>query len=477
MSGLRVTALLGGPNKAQSNSGGKRAAGAAVKDKPGSGSIFVNLLGGSRGTSGSGASTPGTTKGPATSKPTPKANKTVGRPSVSKGARGAPSKASTSYTLLGSPFPLRPVFERRTLMKTVVPNVLWTFEQPQGLGFSNVTINTRMTVIRMSSGGLWVHAPIAPTQECLEMVRSLGEVEHIVLPTFAIEHKVFFGPFARNFPNASLWVAPKQWSFPLNLPLSFLGLGFRSVQELSDDLTPEECSWRQDIDLRVNCNDSFSEIGPYCEVAFFHSKTKTLLVTDCVVQVPRQPLEIVDPELLIDAAAPNPLNPFSPKPADSPVARALGWRRMCTQVLFFGPQDLTNPDETFEKLCEPQVICSPVVRTLVFSKVPRATIVWAEGIARDWAFDKIISCHFTGPFKCTPRRFLESFQFCYDAAGIPLPQKEIPGSLPFELPFDFGSVKAVDFDRDTPGDMRILRGLNDLLIKAGAVDTTGEKSS
>lgn len=48
---------------------------------------------------------------------------------------GAPSKASTSYTLLGSPFPLRPVFERRTLMKTVVPNVLWTFEQPQGLGF------------------------------------------------------------------------------------------------------------------------------------------------------------------------------------------------------------------------------------------------------------------------------------------------------------------------------------------------------
>lgn len=110
---------------------------------------------------------------------------------------------------------------------------------------SNVTINTRMTVIRLSSGGLWVHAPIAPTQECLEMVRSLGEVEHIVLPTFAIEHKVFFGPFARNFPNASLWVAPKQWSFPLNLPLSFLGLGFRSVQELSDDLTPEECSWRQ----------------------------------------------------------------------------------------------------------------------------------------------------------------------------------------------------------------------------------------
>lgn len=62
---------------------------------------------------------------------------------------------------------------------------------------------------------------------------------------------------------------------------------------------------------------------------------------------------------------------------------------MLSQVLFFGPSDLANPNATFEKLCEPQVICSPVVRTLVFSKCPDDTLDWAESIAREWKFDKV----------------------------------------------------------------------------------------
>ena len=34
-------------------------------------------------------------------------------------------------------------------------------------------------------------------------------MEHIVLPTFAVEHKLFVGPFARNFPGAKVHVAPR----------------------------------------------------------------------------------------------------------------------------------------------------------------------------------------------------------------------------------------------------------------------------
>jgi len=41
---------------------------------------------------------------------------------------------------------------------------MWVFEQEQALGFSNVTTNVRMTAIKLRSGGLWVHAPIAPTR-------------------------------------------------------------------------------------------------------------------------------------------------------------------------------------------------------------------------------------------------------------------------------------------------------------------------
>lgn len=47
-------------------------------------------------------------------------------------------------------------------------------------------------------------------RECVALVRELpGEVEHIVLPTFAVEHKQFVGPFSRAFPRAKVHVAPR----------------------------------------------------------------------------------------------------------------------------------------------------------------------------------------------------------------------------------------------------------------------------
>lgn len=52
-----------------------------------------------------------------------------------------------------------------------VKGSVWLFEQEQALGFSSVSTNTRMTVVKLRSGGLWVHAPIAPTKECIQVGR------------------------------------------------------------------------------------------------------------------------------------------------------------------------------------------------------------------------------------------------------------------------------------------------------------------
>ena len=50
-----------------------------------------------------------------------------------------------------------------------------------------------------------VHAPVAPTDQCIRMLRELdAPVEYIVLPTYAYEHKVFVGPFSRKFPKAKV---------------------------------------------------------------------------------------------------------------------------------------------------------------------------------------------------------------------------------------------------------------------------------
>ena len=113
-------------------------------------------------------------------------------------------KPSQFYPFItGFPFPLGPLFSRETIRRQVDKDV-WCFEQTQALESFSVYTPVRMTVIRLKSGGLWVHAPVAPTEECIALVKELGNVEYIVLPTFAYEHKVFVGPFSRRFPNAKV---------------------------------------------------------------------------------------------------------------------------------------------------------------------------------------------------------------------------------------------------------------------------------
>jgi Domain of unknown function (DUF4336) len=85
-------------------------------------------------------------------------------------------------------------------------------------------------------------------RECLRLLAELNlPVEYIILPTFAYEHKVFVGPFSRRFPKARVYVAPRQWSWPLNLPLSFFGIFPAGV--LSNDRA--DYPWSDELDHKV----------------------------------------------------------------------------------------------------------------------------------------------------------------------------------------------------------------------------------
>ncbi len=72
-------------------------------------------------------------------------------------------------------------------------------------------------------------------------------VEYIVLPTFAYEHKVFVGPFSRKFPRAHVWVAPRQWSWPVDLPLQFFGIFGAKILRNDDKSAP----WVDEIDYKI----------------------------------------------------------------------------------------------------------------------------------------------------------------------------------------------------------------------------------
>ena len=118
-----------------------------------------------------------------------------------------PLPTSASLGPLGKvAFSLLPLYgtssPRPTAGATLVPDLLYTLDQLQGI--VNVDVPVRSTIIAnsdSSGGGLLVVNPVAPTSECVSMIRSLenkhGPVRHLLLATSALEHKATFGPFAQ----------------------------------------------------------------------------------------------------------------------------------------------------------------------------------------------------------------------------------------------------------------------------------------
>jgi len=382
----------------------------------------------------------------------------------------------------GFPFPLGPFLSRPTYRTEVDPGRVWTFEQPQSLGFSSVTANVRMTVIKLACGGLWVHAPIAPTGECVRLVKELGApVRHIVLPTFAYEHKAFMAPFCRAFPGAAAWVAPRQWSWPLNLPVQFFGIFPAGVVE-AGAIMP----WQDEIDHRPF--SSSVGVGPYSEVVFFHKPTRTLLVTDAVVRVPATPPAVVAEADLLDSGGPLPgivaalsgggpgAPPPPPPPADPAARAAIGWQRMALQILFFVPGDLARPGSSFAPLAG-RLLVSPVLRKLVYGNARAECRAWIDDVCGSWAFTRIIPAHFDAPIRARPADLLAAFSFLEkdaraegeEVVSVGGRAAAPAGGLAGALASLFGGASlggggSVNFK---PADMRALDGL------AGSLKTTG----
>lgn len=398
--------------------------------------------------------------------------------------------------ITGFPFPLGPTFTRQTCRYEVVPGQVWIFEQTQALELFNVYTPVRMTVIKLNSGGLWVHAPVAPTDECVRLIRELdAPVEYIVLPTFAYEHKALVPSFARKFPKAKVYVAPFQWSFPLNLPLQFYGI-FPTGELYSND---PNVPWADEIEQKLLAPPSIG-VGDYVrfsEVAFFHKKSRTLMVTDAVIYVSDKPPDVIPREALLETARDNFLARFiagdktleevrqiaNPAPVeDTEESRRKGWIRMALLVLYFGPSNLLEPEESFAALSN-RLIVGPVVETLVYSKVPAAVREWVDEIVRDWNFQRIIPCHFAAPVKAGPAEFKRAFAFVYDdveeeAAATPAPTGPAGIIASLTSLFNGGTNQPTKLTRPAvfpEADMRTLNTLNYTLLKLGAVKANADK--
>ncbi len=323
--------------------------------------------------------------------------------------------------------PLYPYGRRRSLVRELIPGQVWSVEQLQGVFY--VAVPIRMTVVRLRRG-LLLYAPVAPTTEVRRALQELSErygpVCTIVLPTASgLEHKVPVPAMARAFPEAEVWVTPKQWSFPLPLPPSWLGFPSRRTRVLFHDGVPhgDELAW-------VPLGPLDLGLGTFMEVACLHRASGSLLITDALVGIPAEPPEVfaADPTPLLFHARERGDQPL----LDSPELRRIGWQRLVLFASYLRPDQLVVPPwrevlsqalrpglrsarayfglypfrwqsgwhQEFAQLVPgdaPQLQVAPVLERLVFPRARASLVGWLRQLARLGEIRWLIPAHYEAP--------------------------------------------------------------------------------
>jgi hypothetical protein len=137
---------------------------------------------------------------------------------------------------------------------------VWALARPQS--FLGLQLGTRMTVVRLSDGGLFIHSPVAPDDELRRALDALGDVRHVVAPN--LYHHLHVGAFAAAYPNAELHGAP-------GLAKKRKDLRFATL--LGDEPEP---GWAADL-RQMSIRGSL-----FGETVFFHERSRTLIVADLV---------------------------------------------------------------------------------------------------------------------------------------------------------------------------------------------------
>ncbi len=128
---------------------------------------------------------------------------------------------------------------------------------------------TRMTVVRLSNGDLFLHSPIKFDEGLAKELRRLGRVRHLVSPNQF--HYAHIGEWAKAFPDAISWASPgvRQRARARHADVDF-------TRDL-DVHAPEE--WRLEIDQLLFPGGYFKEF------IFFHKASRTLILTDTIINI------------------------------------------------------------------------------------------------------------------------------------------------------------------------------------------------
>ena len=181
---------------------------------------------------------------------------------------------------------------------------------------------TRMTIIQLASGELFLHSPIAFDAALARRLQSLGRVRHLISPNRG--HYAHIGEWARAFPEAIAWASP--------------GVRARARARRVDVQFQRDLTMRPPPDWRDEIDQTILPGAALDEVVFFHRQSKTLIVADTIMNF--EPERLRQPYRLIARLA----GICSPEGGISPDLRMAFWpkkrdvRGSYEQILSWQPQ-------------------------------------------------------------------------------------------------------------------------------------------
>ena len=128
---------------------------------------------------------------------------------------------------------------------------------------------TRMTVVRLANGELFLHSPIAFDGALAAELSRMGPIRHLVSPNQW--HYAHIGEWQRAFPDAMVWGsrAAERRARARQIPVRF-------THYLGTKPSPE---WSEEID------QARMPGGIFGEYIFFHRASATLILTDTIINV------------------------------------------------------------------------------------------------------------------------------------------------------------------------------------------------
>jgi Domain of unknown function (DUF4336) len=143
---------------------------------------------------------------------------------------------------------------------------IWVAEQP--LKYFGLNVGTRMTVIRLTNGGLIVISPIQADDALVNELNKIGEVKYIIAPN--LYHHLFVANFQEIYPQAKLWVVSGLESKRPDIPID------KIINDAPNSIQNE-------VDyLLIDGFNTFGLSGssPLNECIFCHRQSRTLILTD-----------------------------------------------------------------------------------------------------------------------------------------------------------------------------------------------------